>query len=66
MELNISMQNMIYGEGFLSELILATALMPLSSNLSIDIGGTASLAFIWTEEIFEYSYGLLFGLGFQF
>ncbi|HCG62549.1 MAG: hypothetical protein A2Y31_12840 [Spirochaetes bacterium GWC2_52_13] len=66
LELDILLQNMVYGEGFISELLLATELTPFSSGISIDIGGSANLAYSWAEDIFEYSYGLLFGLGCQF
>ncbi len=64
--LNISKQTMIYGEGVLSEMALAASCMPLSEKMYFKIGGSANVAYNWVETIFEYSYGLLYGLGYQF
>gem|GEM_PF-6693925 len=66
LELNMFNQTMIYGEGVLSEILLAASCMPLSENLYIKIGGSANAAYSWEDTRFEYSYGLLYGLGYRF
>ena len=65
-DVNLSLQNMIYGEGLLSELILSTIFHPLSSTISIEVGGSVNVAFSWVEQYVQYSYGILFGLGYRF
>lgn len=64
--LNIAMQTMFYGEGILSELTVATLSFPFSRNMYLKIGCSANAAYSWVEEVFEYSYGLLYGLGYRF
>jgi hypothetical protein len=66
LELKVSIQNMIYGEGVISELILSSIIGPLFESFFIELGGSANVAYSWEEHYFQYSYGLLFGLGYQF
>ncbi|PKL27809.1 MAG: hypothetical protein CVV46_09290 [Spirochaetae bacterium HGW-Spirochaetae-2] len=66
LELKVSIQNMIYGEGVISELILSSIIGPLFENFFIELGGSANIAYSWEEQYFQYSYGLLFGLGCRF
>ncbi|NBK24435.1 MAG: hypothetical protein EOM68_20695 [Spirochaetia bacterium] len=66
MDVNLSLQNMIYGEGLLSELILSTTFHPVSDAIGIEVGGSANVALSWEEQYVQYSYGLLFGLGYRF
>ena len=66
MDFNLTVQNMIYGEGLLSELILSTSFHPVSDTISIEVGGSANVAFSWEEQYVQYSYGILLGLGYRF
>lgn len=66
LELSLSMQPMIYREGLISEFMLSSSFGPLFNRISIVLGGSANVAYSWEEHYFHYSYGLLFGLGYQF
>lgn len=58
--------NMIYSEGFLTDLQLLFSVKPFKFGLMFNVGGTASLAYSWSTQLLGSSYGLTAGFSYVF